>query len=213
MWLVYFISCGTINTITNKITSNTSSNRVTNDTCTNESTNNISTYRITINSSANRVPVTPSPAESPAPTESQVTPAPTVDDGFFFCDDGCRIDSYVKDNWCDCSNCQDEDSWNCRNCDCPTYCGGYEYCDGNNGTASPTTACDGTATDGSNCNFNVSFMGLTHDSCITIEPHRPWCYVTEDINHETQLLWGHCDCKKQLLVLHIIGVVQLHVLI
>jgi len=58
----------------------------------------------------------------PQPT----TPAPPN----FVCDDGCDIyDSYVNDGYCDCSGCEDEDSYTCGSCGgCPSYCGGFINC-------------------------------------------------------------------------------------
>lgn len=41
----------------------------------------------------------------------------------FLCQGGCPINpDYVNDNYCDCPQCDDEDSWSCATCSCPT-CG------------------------------------------------------------------------------------------
>ena len=59
----------------------------------------------------------------------------------FDCDDGCFvIDDWVNDNYCDCSNCEDEYStgWTCSTCPgCPTVCGDYEQCYGTSATTVP----------------------------------------------------------------------------
>ena len=47
----------------------------------------------------------------------------------YTCSDGCNInDAYLNDDYCDCSDCGDEDAFDCRTCICPTSCGAYEYC-------------------------------------------------------------------------------------
>lgn len=47
----------------------------------------------------------------------------------YICDDGCEIhDSYVDDNYCDCSTCDDEEFWTCSTC-CADECGCPEECD------------------------------------------------------------------------------------
>ena len=46
----------------------------------------------------------------------------------FNCTDGCSIAiSYHNDDFCDCSECEDEDYYTCDTCDggCPNYCGDY----------------------------------------------------------------------------------------
>lgn len=67
--------------------------------------------------------------DQPNPTVPPPTPAPPPPTNFV-CDDGCDInDSYMNDGFCDCGNCEDEDSHTCSSCGgCPTYCGGYKSC-------------------------------------------------------------------------------------
>ena len=69
------------------------------------------------------------------------------------CDDGCPIfEDYVNDDWCDCSNCEDEQSWNCTNCygGCPQSCGGYGYCPSPATTDTATTDDETTDTETNN---------------------------------------------------------------
>ena len=57
----------------------------------------------------------------------------TTDD-LFTCNDGCEIyTGFENDGWCDCSECEDENSWTCETCSCPTECGDYEECSGDYG--------------------------------------------------------------------------------
>ena len=45
----------------------------------------------------------------------------------FFCNDGCPIPKFkFFDNYCDCSECEDEPHWDCSRCECPSNCTGNE---------------------------------------------------------------------------------------
>ena len=55
-------------------------------------------------------------------------------DDLFTCNDDCEIYiGFQNDGWCDCSECEDENSWTCETCSCPTDCGDYEECSGDYG--------------------------------------------------------------------------------
>ena len=60
----------------------------------------------------------------------------------YTCNDGCSIpSSYVNDNECDCTACEDESSYSCSTCanGCPSSCGSSPgTCVSSGGTASPT---------------------------------------------------------------------------
>ena len=52
---------------------------------------------------------------------------------YFACDDGCPLEEdFINDGECDCSECEDEDHYNCNTCagGCPTDCDGYTSCVG-----------------------------------------------------------------------------------
>ena len=54
----------------------------------------------------------------------------TDSDGYT-CSDGCTISTaYVNDDWCDCTDCGDENEWTCEDCEngCSDSCGTFRYC-------------------------------------------------------------------------------------
>ena len=70
-----------------------------------------------------------------ASTEAPVIFTSTDSPNNFTCDDNCSVPHYwVNDDWCDCSNCEDEyeTGWNCNTCTCPTECNDYHYCGSTN---------------------------------------------------------------------------------
>ena len=56
-----------------------------------------------------------------------------VTSGTFTCNDGCPItEEYIDDQYCDCSECEDETYCGCDSYyGCPTECGDWEPCSGN----------------------------------------------------------------------------------
>ena len=68
---------------------------------------------------------------SPFTTTDSIVSTIGNTNSYFICDDGCAIPAYYEnDNWCDCSDCEDEPNWDCASCQCPTQCGDYYYCGG-----------------------------------------------------------------------------------
>ena len=109
----------------------------------------------------------------------------------FLCDDGCVVDeSFENDDWCDCSNCEDETStgWDCNNCQCPTECGTYYSCPGDDGSSLTTTGKPSgftTTSYGSHAAPTMSTSNVYNFSCndgCTV----PYYWVNDD--------W--CDCGE-----------------
>jgi hypothetical protein len=73
---------------------------------------------------------------------------PPVDQSPSMCINGCELDStYVNDEWCDCAECEDEDSFTCETHGdgCPTDYGDWTDCDfGDSPTQGPTHGSDTT---------------------------------------------------------------------
>ena len=86
---------------------------------------------------------------------SDATATTSEASNYYECDDGCLIfSSYVNDNYCDCSNCEDEDCNSCDTCsfyydDCSSLsCGDDGFVDGTIYCWNGTTVCDNPGTTG-----------------------------------------------------------------
>ena len=113
----------------------------------------------------------------------------------FECDDGCQIfDDYVNDDYCDCTNCEDEIDWTCDNCNfhCPTECGDYRDCGGHNLNAS--FECD----DG--CTISVNYINDNMCDCSNCEDESDWTCETCNAGvcpSSDECGWFvHCDYKQ-----------------
>ena len=66
----------------------------------------------------------------------------------YTCSDGCVIpDSYISDGWCDCCDCEDEVSYDCYSCQCPSDCGDYNSCSSTSSGYGPQCGNTETTTD------------------------------------------------------------------
>eukprot|EP00808_Paulinella_micropora_P012902 g6558.t1 len=123
--------------------------------------------------------------------------------GHCACENGCAIPIYyVNDEYCDCTQCEDEDNWDCNTCGegCPTQCDNYTKCNGCGGLNQPCCS----TTSGTGCNQGAECRNgtcgcTTNDHCpagLFCTQGRCACENGCDIPIDYVNDGDYCDCTK-----------------